>query len=185
MELIQTPEIKTLFEDLDRNGSALVYYPYTTTSSNITLDSHRTALDLAAQELTKVTWTKATYVPGLDLAKTEITPANFFGNAVDLKANTVNLDLIKQPSSQIGVSNYTEAFFNPALGLNDKQLAVTQFTSLNELIFGDLTGLKIYDWDTSFSNYFDAGKEWWGSFAWSVYSPSRNILTVIFASSTD
>ena len=43
----------------------------------------------------------------------------------------------------------------------------------------------IYKWSDDWSNYFDAGKEWWGTYCWTIYNPYNNIITVITGSSTD
>jgi hypothetical protein len=54
-----------------------------------------------------------------------------------------------------------------------------------EKFFGDLETLEIYAWTTDCSNYFDAGKEWWGEFFWTVYSPTYDWYVGILASDTD
>ncbi|GAB5440555.1 MAG: hypothetical protein Fues2KO_09040 [Fuerstiella sp.] len=43
----------------------------------------------------------------------------------------------------------------------------------------------IYEWPTDWSNYFDAGEEWWGSFLWSISNPGSSRIVVIAASTTD
>ncbi|MCK6691149.1 MAG: hypothetical protein L6Q97_03485 [Thermoanaerobaculia bacterium] len=45
--------------------------------------------------------------------------------------------------------------------------------------------LVIYQWSDDWSNYFDAGKEWWGTFFWTVYDTRRQTVAVIGASATD
>lgn len=55
---------------------------------------------------------------------------------------------------------------------------------LNE-IFDDLNQLKIYRWSTDSSSIFDAGKEWWGCYFWTVFNPIKNIYIGIIGSSTD
>lgn len=45
--------------------------------------------------------------------------------------------------------------------------------------------LEIYSWNNDFSNYFDDGKEWWGTALWSVYDKWMNRFVVIGASLTD
>ncbi len=61
----------------------------------------------------------------------------------------------------------------------------TAFLHLCDALFGDLETLEIYSWPTDCSNYFDAGHEWWGSFFWTVYAPSKNWIVTIIATSTD
>lgn len=45
--------------------------------------------------------------------------------------------------------------------------------------------LEIYTWNDDFSNYFDDGKEWWGTALWSVYDKYMNRFVIIGASLTD
>ena len=45
--------------------------------------------------------------------------------------------------------------------------------------------LIIEEWPVNWSNYFEAGNEWWGSFLWSVLDRSNKWVTIIGASSTD
>lgn len=43
----------------------------------------------------------------------------------------------------------------------------------------------IYQWPTDWSNFFDAGHEWWGAFLWSLSIPDTRRILIIAASSTD
>ncbi|MCI5054695.1 MAG: hypothetical protein MRY83_01235 [Flavobacteriales bacterium] len=47
------------------------------------------------------------------------------------------------------------------------------------------SSIKFYEWSVDWSNYFDAGKEWWGAFYWSVLDKKNKQLTFIAASATD
>ncbi|WP_339684915.1 hypothetical protein [Gimesia maris] len=55
---------------------------------------------------------------------------------------------------------------------------------LNVVISGAADSI-IYEWPTNWSNYFEAGDEWWGSFLWSLSNPESNQIVVIAASTTD
>jgi hypothetical protein len=59
------------------------------------------------------------------------------------------------------------------------------FLEFNEFLFDNINKLIIYSWQTNCSNYFDAGKEWWGSFFWTVYNPTKKWYIGIAASTTD
>ncbi|MGY3777087.1 hypothetical protein [Isobaculum melis] len=59
------------------------------------------------------------------------------------------------------------------------------FRTINQLLFPNQQNLIIYRWNDDWSDYFDAGKEWWGTFYWTIYDPSTNRMTVIGASTTD
>ncbi|MEX1028308.1 MAG: hypothetical protein WD049_09960 [Candidatus Paceibacterota bacterium] len=52
------------------------------------------------------------------------------------------------------------------------------------IVFGSNESL-IFEWPTDWSNYFDAGKEWWGTFLWSISNPGSSRIVVIAASTTD
>ena len=45
--------------------------------------------------------------------------------------------------------------------------------------------LEVYQWTTDWSNYFDAGHEWWGAACWSVYDRRMDRYAVVLASATD
>ena len=45
--------------------------------------------------------------------------------------------------------------------------------------------LEVYKWSNDWSNYFDAGKEWWGTFYWTILNKKRSEIIIIAASSTD
>lgn len=49
------------------------------------------------------------------------------------------------------------------------------FIEFCNLLFSNLTQIEIYKWSVNCSNYFEAGKEWWGSHFWTVYNPTKNI----------
>lgn len=55
---------------------------------------------------------------------------------------------------------------------------------LNFIICGSSNSI-IYEWPTNWSNYFEAGEEWWGSFLWTLSNPDSNQIIVIAASTTD
>ena len=40
-------------------------------------------------------------------------------------------------------------------------------------------------WSTDWSNYFEAGKEWWGAFYWTILLEEKQEIIVIGASATD
>lgn len=59
------------------------------------------------------------------------------------------------------------------------------FDKFLHFIVGGSDDSLIYEWPTDWSNYFDAGKEWWGSFLWSLSNPAGDRIVVIAASTTD
>ncbi|MGY3777090.1 hypothetical protein [Isobaculum melis] len=79
--------------------------------------------------------------------------------------------------------SYCYAFTYPSTGENPT--GRKDFKKLNQLLFPNQQDLIIYRWNDDWSDYFDAGKEWWGTFYWTIYDPSTNRMTVIGASTTD
>ena len=60
------------------------------------------------------------------------------------------------------------------------------FNDINKFLFDSFqVELVIYAWSADWSDYFDAGDEWWGSFLWTVYNPQQNCIVVVAASTTD
>ena len=60
------------------------------------------------------------------------------------------------------------------------------FRKVNSVLFpAGADALEVYQWTTDWSNYFDAGHEWWGAACWSVYDRRMKRYAVLFASATD
>ena len=60
------------------------------------------------------------------------------------------------------------------------------FRRVNDALFPQGTAeLEVLEWTTDWSNYFDAGREWWGTACWSVYDRRLDRFAVLFASATD
>ena len=61
-----------------------------------------------------------------------------------------------------------------------------EFRKVNSVLFPEGTDeLEIFEWTTDWSNYFEAGHEWWGTACWSVYDERMNRYIVIMADTTD
>jgi len=79
--------------------------------------------------------------------------------------------------------NYRTAFLRPPHG-NGYQNA--DFDKINHALFPNGTdGLEVFEWSTDWSDYFDDGREWWGTLCLTVYDRSRDRFVVILASATD
>ena len=60
------------------------------------------------------------------------------------------------------------------------------FRKVNSVLFPKGTDeLEVYEWTTDWSDYFDDGREWWGTACWSVYDKRMNRYIVIMAEATD
>ena len=79
---------------------------------------------------------------------------------------------------------YWWAFFEPPYGV---PYSKEDFNKINHILFPAQfrNDLEIYSWNDDFSNYFDDGKEWWGTGMWSIYDKWMNRFVVIGASLTD
>lgn len=80
--------------------------------------------------------------------------------------------------------NYWLAFSKPPY---DVPYTKEDFRKLNHALFpiAFRKDLEIYSWNNEFSNYFDDGKEWWGTGFWSIYDKWMNRFVIIGASLTD
>lgn len=90
---------------------------------------------------------------------------------------------------------YWYAFVEPPYGTGPvvrngkmvrKEYGREDFEIINRALFpGGTHELEIYEWSTDWSNYFDAGQEWWGTICYSIYDKMMNRYTVLMASETD
>lgn len=78
-------------------------------------------------------------------------------------------DEMKQTESK-ALTEMFKSYLKNLLGINSLQ-------NTNHLI--------IYKWSDDWSNYFTAGKEWWGTFFWTIFDNDRRTIIVIGASTTD
>lgn len=80
--------------------------------------------------------------------------------------------------------NYFRAFSDPPYGTPYTE---HDFRRLNLMLFPEFSrkGLDIYSWNDDFSDYFDDGKEWWGTALWSVFDELQSRFVIIGASLTD
>lgn len=94
--------------------------------------------------------------------------------------------------------SYTDAFLDPPYGFGIYHNPATNglsrlggkekadfFLRTTALLFGDLRSLFICEHSVDCSDFFDEGKEWWGSYLWTVYSPMHGHWVGIAASATD
>lgn len=90
---------------------------------------------------------------------------------------------------------YWFAFLEPPYGAGplmrnghviQKGLTIDDFHLVNKTLFPNGPKfLTVMEWTTDWSDYFDAGHEWWGAACWSIYDRSLDRYVVILASATD
>ena len=78
---------------------------------------------------------------------------------------------------------YWYALMEPVCGRRNKP---EDFKKVNEVLFPNGTDeLDIYEWTTDWSDFFDAGHEWYGACCWSVYDKTLDRYVVLLVSATD
>ena len=82
---------------------------------------------------------------------------------------------------------YKPAFFHPPYGLRGSAAEKAElFAGINKYVLGaNPERAEIFSWSTDWSNYFEAGQEWWGAFYWTIRSAESQKMVVVGASSTD
>lgn len=131
-------------------------------------------------------------IPLIRGSKTQETANSYFYcNTEEIFRNAVNTVPIfetyynKYPDSSDG---FTYAFLEPPYGFAPNKTILEKgcfFLEFINTIFQDLDLLEIYEWNTDNITYFDTGREWWGTFLYSIYDPIKDIYIVILASGTD
>ncbi|CAN5532225.1 hypothetical protein BH11BAC3_BH11BAC3_27210 [soil metagenome] len=100
-----------------------------------------------------------------------------------------NIVMINDWNGDFVTQGYTDAFLKPPHPFGRKDMTNYDigkyFLGFNQFLFDDIKELRIYSWATDCSNYFDDGKEWWGSFFWTVYNSTKDWYVGIAASTTD
>lgn len=93
-----------------------------------------------------------------------------------------------EPPYNIGVE------IDPKFGKEEYIVAKQkEFTTLYRMFLNDFILLSqypkedfiIYSWSDDWSNFFDEGKEYWGTYFWTVYNQQNNTIIVLGASATD
>ena len=92
------------------------------------------------------------------------------------------LDVAENDRLQVAHRGFVYAFTTSAHPVRNASAHLR--TAITEVL-DDLTGAVIWQWNDGWSNYFDAGKEWWGTFCWTIEIPRRNRIVFAAASTTD
>ena len=98
-------------------------------------------------------------------------------------AKQIGADALFAEEKENGALNYRGAFLRPphTNGYTD-----ADFEGINAALFPNGTdGLEVYEWTTDWSEYFDEGREWWGTLCLTVYDASLDRFVIIMASATD
>ncbi|WP_179008826.1 hypothetical protein [Winogradskyella forsetii] len=115
----------------------------------------------------------------------------FYFDSKEINENIVNIrdfEHYKNNTSELYTIGFAQAFLDPVHGFrvsNNIFETGKYFIDFCEFLFSDLNKIEILKWNTDCSNYFDDGKEWWGTHFWTVYNPIKNYYIGILASDTD
>lgn len=109
----------------------------------------------------------------------------YYYNDPEILENKV---IVKKKNNRFITQGYADAFLQPPYPFGNKHMSNlelgTYFLDINNFLFSDINQIEIFSWSTN-CNYFDDGKEWWGSFFWTVYNPIKDWHIGITASATD
>jgi hypothetical protein len=115
----------------------------------------------------------------------------FYHDQEEATANKIDINKIVEefqtlyPKHTGGfVHTFMEPPYNVHLGKEIKKRG-EYLLDFMDFFFSDLERLIIFTWDTDCSIIFEPGKEWLGSYFWTVYNPVKNWYIGIIASETD
>ena len=80
-------------------------------------------------------------------------------------------------------SGFAFALMEPPHGIKNPRECFLEF---KRVVFSDFPDeMTVYAWETDGPSYFDAGREFWGTFFWTVQVSSKDPIMAIFGSTTD
>jgi hypothetical protein len=114
---------------------------------------------------------------------------HFYFDQQEAKENAIDINKrIKKYGKNGHSTGFTDAFLNPPYSLKCGNTIYEQgnyFNDFCQFLFTDLSKISIFKWSTDCSNYFDNGKEWWGTHFWTIYNPEKDWFIGALASTTD
>jgi hypothetical protein len=115
----------------------------------------------------------------------------FYYDQIEIDSNKIDINKIDEDHRQLYPENkgyFIHTLMEPPYNLKlDKEILKRGEYLLDFLkyFFDDLNQITIYAWDTNCSAIFESGNEWWGSYFWTVYNPTKKWYIGIIASETD
>ena len=98
-------------------------------------------------------------------------------------AKPIDAQALFAPVDPNGKLNYRKAFLCPPY---PNHCTNADFDRVNAALFPSGTDvLEVFEWTTDWSEYFDEGREWWGTLCLTVYDKALDRFIVILASATD
>ncbi len=103
------------------------------------------------------------------------------GSPEKARGKTIDAEALFAPAGD--TLNYRKAFLCPPWGSDHGD---RDFDRVNAALFPRGTaGLTVYEWTCDWSEYFEDGREWWGTLCLTVYDRLTDRFAVILASATD
>jgi hypothetical protein len=186
-ELKPEPELLALLESFRHSGGVIHYLQFEPESAEMSLSAenrHRSAA-LAGMVAIERQWKEqdSTFRLRLDEAKLagqRIRWRTFWGGCAEAQ-----LPVGSHARSMSELKSYQRAFFAPPYGRKGSPQELTEnFIAINRHL-GISPGAQVWSWSKNWSNFFDAGNEWWGAFYWTLRRPGSQRYTVVCASTTD
>jgi len=127
----------------------------------------------------------------------EISLKDFIG--FDLEKEFINIRDYSKPSAKLAYA-LLEPPYNLSIKINAEwntynyyEIKTIKYTEVYKSFIKNLLcitnlnqdEIKIFEWSDNWSDFFDDGKEWWGTFYWTIYNKRNNTIIVLGASSTD
>lgn len=115
----------------------------------------------------------------------------FYFDSEEISDNIIdigNSEFCRNNKSNLYTIGFAQAFLDPvhAFSVSNSILETGKyFIHFYEFLFSDFNKIKILKWNTACSNYFDDGREWWGTHFWTVYNPLKDYYIGITAFITD
>jgi hypothetical protein len=105
----------------------------------------------------------------------------WFGDA-EMPRNRVPL-----PTRTHSNGSFADAYLDPPYSLSGTRTDCNAaFIDALDLLFDGLHGdCTIFRWSDASSNYFDGGREWWGTYFWTVHAAGTDRIVGCVASATD
>lgn len=183
MQIIK-PDLSTrrLFDRYEKAGGVLEFVMIDVRSSQLASeDLHKKAATIAYSFVQRIHHEKLEGTVGEDrFCGLLITFDDFFGPLFDHERRCL---LLKNALSEREMRGFAYAFSQPPYRLRAAEELFLGF--YRSIFFGFPAGTEFWQWNTDALRYFDAGREWWGTFFWTVRPLSIGQIIAILGSSTD
>ena len=94
---------------------------------------------------------------------------------------------VRTPSRTHLNGSFAEAYLDPPYSLSGTpaERNAAFYDALDLLFDGMRNDCTIFRWSDASSNYFDCGREWWGTYFWTVHATGTDRIVGLVASASD